>query len=367
MRWAGLILIAVVLLAPARPAAAAGCVGADGLRRAGELDAAKKAYIAAIAKDNRVCARTGLAQVKGQLKKLADAQAKNESFVHKLRRRLAVIAGYLGAFTPWVLAVLLGVGVLAALATHWFWLLRGMRKVPLFGRPFRPSLTIVDFVDERGTTMSASTTAVVRASLSRLQRQQAKRPDDYRLDNRDGAEGIDATVGRLGDLFPQAKGVAAVLGVITQVARSSRYKLAATVQVPQDTLYGITATVDRARGGAWTSSIWREGTKADDAATVYYLAAAVAGWADFRLRQLEELPHPNVTMSATSYGEFRSAFELERSGERAAAAAGYREALKHDPSNYAAILNLARLEARVGDVAVARSYYTFGLERLENE
>lgn len=360
MRWAGLILIAVVLLAPARSAAAAGCVGADGLRRAGELDAAKKAYIAAIAKDNRLCARQGL-------KKVEARQAKDETFVHKLRHRLAVAAGYAGAFTPWVLAVLLVIGVLAALATHSSRLLRRMRKVPLLGRPFQPSLTIVPFTDERSDTMAASTTAVVRASLSRLQREQMKRPDDYRLDNRDGAEGIDATVGRLGDLFPQAKGVAAVLGVITQVARSSRYKLAATVQVPQGPLHGITATIDRARGRAWTSSLWRRSDAAGAAAPVYYLSAAVAGWADFRLRQLEALPRPQVTQSATSYGHFRAAYELEQSGARAAAAAGYREALKHDRSNCAAILNLARLEARMKHTNVARRYYEFGLERLENE
>src|SRR5207248_8707477 len=106
---------------------------------------------------------------------------------------------------------------------------------------------------------------------------------------------------------------------------------------------------------------------ANHALRVYYLASVAAGWADFRLRQVEGLERPEGFATAEGYGHFRAGVALERDGRYGQAHDAYRTALMKDRSSVPALLNLARLEGRSHHYADAAELLRSAIRILDRE
>ena len=342
--------------ASSEAAAKAKCDAADELADADERAEAKKLYLEAL-KAGNPCGRAGL-----------DVLDETRSWTERWKDRLGDWTDLLGVLvTPLLVALLLGALVWIALTyvgpfrRHW-------RHVKVLGHPLQPSIKVGTFEDASSSNhIGSSVGGVLSSALSELGRDQKRNRDDYRLDNATGAEGIESAVTALGDLSPHFKVVAGILTFVRQLARSARYELRGIVQAQRDTHCGLTVSLDRVRGGSSTSTLWDAEPATDPTSRMYYLAAVAAGWADFRLRQREQLERPEGFKSAESYGHFRAAVEAQKKEDLDAAISSYREALLVERRNVPALLNLARLEGRRHHYAHARTLLDYAIAILDRE
>jgi tetratricopeptide (TPR) repeat protein len=352
----GLRALATDTAAQGKATTTAKCHAADELVDAGERDAAKALYIEAL-KAGNPCGRAGL-----------DA-LKNKRWVDRWKDRLSDITSILALLaTPLVVALLLAT-LLYALMTYIGPVRRRLRVLRILGHPLQPRLEVGKFDEPSNWSMGGSVHGLLRSSLSKLGRDQARNRDDYRLDSATGAEGVDTAVASLADIAPQFKAVAAVLTFGRQIARSPHYQLDGTIQAPRAEVCGLTVSLGRARGSSSTSTLWdsESATKAEEPSRMYYLAAVAAGWADFRLREREQLEVAEGFNSAECYGHFRAGFELEREQDQAGAWDAYRNALLHDRRSVPTLLNLARLAGRMHDYAEARRLLDRAILILDHE
>jgi tetratricopeptide (TPR) repeat protein len=354
---AGLRAIATASDARDQASTMAKCDAADELADADERDAAKALYIEAL-KAGDSCGRAGL-----------DLLDETRPWHERWKDRLGdATSGLAVLATPLIVALLL-VAFLYAILTYIGPFRRRWRRLRFLGHPLQPRLRIGEFDDGSNPSMSESVAGVLRSTLSALGRDQQRNRDDYRLDVATGAEGIDTAVASLGDVAPQFKAIAGVLTFARQIARSPRYELYGAVQRPRGECCGLTVSLDRVRGSASTSTLWddEKPKEADRPVRVYYLAAVAAGWADFRLRQREQLELPEGFKTAESYGHFRAGVESERHEDYVGAFNAYRNALLHDRRNVPALLNLARLEGRSHHYPRARKLLDYAIDVLAHE
>lgn len=328
------------------------CIRARDLAANGQEDEAKKIYVALLTEGSSACARNGLRALAPQ------------GFRHRWAERLKTAGTLLTTFVVPLLIAVLVMTLLFAALTWWQWFRNKARWVPLLGRPLRPRLVIGDFPSDDGTNV----TAFARAALSRMRRE-VESGREYRLDSVSGVEGLDAKLGKLGDLAPQFKSLAAVLAFGLSVARLPRYTLGGTLQTAgseDPKLKGITLALEN-RGAVQSGETLWAPSPTKDTRVLEYLGFVAAGWADLRVRQTEGLERPPFTVSARSYGFMRAGYELESRGETNAAYNAYQLSLVFDHANVGSRMNMARLAAMAGNYAEATALLEPAHARLENE
>jgi hypothetical protein len=321
---------------PAKVKPPTACARADDLAAAGETAAAKKAYVAMLTKAATPCATAGL-------KKL------NAPKTPSVTDRASSLTSFLAGLAVPLIALFVVLSVVFVALTYSTPFRRRFRTVWGFQSSLRPRLAVKTFVDSGGTTDCAGVEAAVRAGLSRLSRAQEGPAGEYKLDTVSGVEGLESQVGKLGDVAPQFKSIAAIIGFAGAAARLPRYQLQGTLGERSGN--DITVTLED-RGGIASAATLRTNPK-DHVDPFGYLALVAGSWADYRIRQIEHLDLPSTTRSAESYGHFRAGVACEELSMLDEAENAYLDALGVDRENYGALVNLALLTSRRGEFATA--------------
>ena len=90
-----------------------------------------------------------------------------------------------------------------------------------------------------------------------------------------------------------------------------------------------------------------------DAGTYHAIAAGAAGWADYTIREREQLEKTRFVKNAQSFAYLRCGLQLQDDGRDDDARIAYRDAVSADEANVAALLNLAVLDAARGEYPAA--------------
>src|SRR4051794_22106969 len=190
-----------------------------------------------------------------------------------------------------------------------------MSHTLFIGRLFDPTLKVEPFSDAGARPpVGTGVTGLVRAALARLGTEQEE-IQQLRVDSNAGVETIVSAIGGLGELAPQAKGIASVMTALPAMAHTPRYSVSGTLQLAGEAGDGLTVALKVRDGLAATTTFWWPHLSGADSPDSYYqLGAAAAGWADFVIRDREGLEGPGVTTDAMSFGYFHAAVELDRSG-----------------------------------------------------
>jgi hypothetical protein len=302
------------------------CARADDFLAAGETAAAKKAYVALLAKGPTPCATAAL-------KKLNAPAA--QSFTDRVTGWTKLLAGLA---VPLIALFFVGSLIFVGL-THITAFRRGFRNAWGFRTGLRPRLAVKSLSDSGVTKDAAGVEAAVRASLSRLSRAQETHSGHYNLDTIHGVEGLESKVSKLGDVAPQFTSIAAIIGFVSSTARLPRYELQGTIA--DRTGCDITVMLED-RSGVNSAATLR--TNLGDHPDPYgYLALVAGGWADYRVRQIEDIDLPTTTQSAESYGQFRAGVAYEDQFREQEALNAYVDAIDSDSENIGALVNLALL------------------------
>jgi tetratricopeptide (TPR) repeat protein len=337
------------------------CAVPDALKEAGATKAAQAAYTKALTQTPSLkCASDGL-------KELTENE---ESFSKQAKDQLTNVTGALALFATLLLLVAGFLGLAFVLLTYWRRARRWMkhkRVLKRLLRPlFQPRLDVVAFKDGGETpAVGEGVTALVRMHLRRLSESGQRKKDRILLDRVTGAEQITSTIKGLGDVAPQLKALTTLLTAVPRLARLPRYALTGTVQAAGTWGAGITVILDEQhlQGAATTLWAWKSasgtgrgtapsaaGAAASDAATYQALAAGAAGWADFELRRRQGMDRPRWTHDPDSYAYTRVGDALELQARPDDARVVYERALGLDPENVGAVINLASLQAREGNL-----------------
>jgi tetratricopeptide (TPR) repeat protein len=309
------------------------CARAAALADAGEEDAAKKIYVELATRGDAACATDALS-------KLND-ESSGERVVSDVTGALKVLASGLVALLLAIVAIV----VLFVLLT-WTPLRRLLARLVVIGRLFDPTLKVEPFTDAGAKPpVGTGVTGLVRAALARLGEEQDQ-TTQLRIDSTAGVETIASAIGGLGDLVPQAKGVTGLLTALPALARTPRYSVDGTLQLAGEAGDGLTVSLKERGDLAATTTMWPPPATNESPDAYYQLASAASGWADFMVRQREDLPRAEFTSDAMSFGYFRAAVELDRSGRIEDAHDTYMEALNYDEENVGALLNLGLIYAR---------------------
>jgi tetratricopeptide (TPR) repeat protein len=310
------------------------CERAKDLADVGKRKEAEALYVEILKGRQEPCAREGLAGLRSEPKA-----------VERARDWLAPIAS-VSALGATILVAGLALGALVFIAISYSGPVRRlMKRSKILGWPFRPRLGVVAF----GATgvkigVSSGVTGLVRMHLSHLAKKQQQGGSDYRLDRITGVEGIATAVGGLAALAPQFKALSALITAVPQLARLPRYKLHGELQEATGAGAGLTVILDKQHSQGEGATLWTRATPAD-AAGYQALAAGAAGWADFLIREREGLQRPAYTNNAEGYAYLRTGIQLELDEQKENARRAYVSAVKADPSNVAALLNLSVAEA----------------------
>ena len=310
------------------------CARAASLATAGETAAAKAIYVALASTEDAPCATAALTAL--------DGKTAGDVLIADVTRALTMIGSAAAALLLAVLAV-----VLAYVVLSWTPVRAILARMFLVGRLFDPTLKVDPFTDAGAKPQVGSgVTGIVRGALSRLGAEQDE-TSQLAIDSTAGIEAITNVIGGLGELAPQAKGVAGMITALPALARTPRYSVEGTLQLAGASGDGLTVTLKERGDLAATTTLWWPAPATDANPDAYYLlASAAAGWADFTIRDREKLERPDLTTDAQSFGYFHAGVELDRVGRRNDAHDAYVEALRHDEENCGALLNLGLIYAR---------------------
>lgn len=339
----------------AEDAATAGCARAADLERAGRRTDATAKYLEILKARDKRCARDGLKQLRTDPEPIED-----------LRDWMAPIASALGLAAILTLAALvIGAAVFVALS-YWARARRVLKEMPVIGKAFAPRVEVAAF-GEGGATpaVAGGVTNLTRMHLRRLARRQEEGGSDYRLDRITGVEGVAKAVGRLADLAPQLKTFSALLSAVPQLARLPRYTVNGSLQALSVDRAGLTVILDHQHQQGEGVTLWSS-AKANDPSAHQALAAGAAAWADFMIREREGVRGPAITGSGESYAYLRTGVQLEGDGRGDEARGAYLAAVRIDPTNTGALLNLSVGEARRGDFASAVTWLEMALSVAED-
>jgi tetratricopeptide (TPR) repeat protein len=246
----------------------------------------------------------------------------------------------LGALAVAGLAGVLVIGSAFGLATRLLVVRRAVRRVPLVGRLLQPRVSLGTFADGGGGAdpLPAGVQALVDNALQRL----TSADRSVRLGRSSGTDSASDTIGRLGDLAPQFKALAAIVGFVARISALPVYTVNGTLQGDAGAGLGLTLTLDRGRHAADAARLVRKKKREKVEATYQVLALVAAGWIDYAIRKDARLDFDFVA-SPRSIGYFRAGVVLQSLGREDDAMRAYDEALRIDGTNVGALVNLARL------------------------
>lgn len=348
--------IAAKTKADASSSAKDGCTRAADLAGVGKRKEAEAKYVEILKSRDEECARSGLEELRA-----------DPSWIEDLRDWMAPIASALALGAILLLGGLAILGALFVAMTYWSWTRHRLSRTPFIRWAFRPRVGVTAFTDAGVTPpIGSGVTGLVRMHLRRLARRQEQGGSDYRLDRITGTEGIATAVGRLAGLAPQFKALSALLAVIPQLARLPRYTVNGALQNGTVSAggAGLTVILDEQHMQGEGVTLWSHTSNIDGPA-YQSLAAGAAGWTDFLIRQREGFERPSYTTSAESYAYLRTGVQLEAEGREGEARSAYMSAVKVDPANVGALLNLSVAAAREGQFADAITWLEIAQSVLE--
>jgi tetratricopeptide (TPR) repeat protein len=338
------------------------CAEAVVLAAEGDADGAKAKYAAALAKNAKSeCATKGLTPAKAEDEEKKTEAEKKES---NLKAELTIVGLWLGAG-------LVALGTIAIL-------------VFAFHRWRRASLAIEPFGDG-GVEIKAGTVVagLVRKRLSELSARTSQSAGSIKLDfvvadvellaeN----DSLEKALGGLAEVS-QFKFVVALLGLIDRTS-SRRMVAKGDLAAPGDQGSGVVLGLQSGSKGVQASgAIWDGITTADGkkAGPYYELAERAAAWLQYETARGLKAEVGDMTRNAQSFSLTAEALAEQRLGEDEKAADSYAEALKKDPENVAALVNLATIMARlygnyaaaIGLLGLARAALLARYEEKEDE
>lgn len=399
-------LLALPASGPAQTAGAASCAAPDELLAEGRLSRAEKQYRSVLAADPSAgCATTGLNRITAaeraekrfceQGEKLAEA-GKDEAAEVRYTRALdenvgskcakAGLAEGSGSFWQSVADADEDLAHLPSLLGNALLILAG--SVAIVGivwtlvRRRRRSLVIRPFGDDAvKPPLGAGMAGLVEQQLKALSH--AKRraagddldPDFLATDVELLAEDrkLADAVGRVSEVS-QLSLALAIFDLADRILPARRHLVAAELLPPGARGEGVSLAVYRhnslwARGSLWHEEVkeWLPGATEDaegretptaaskdekgeqvqDPGPYYDLAVPAAWWVQYEVARSTDSSVSLITADARSFALLGAGIALQREGEDTAAVEAYEEALKVDPDNVVAKVNLAGLRARL--------------------
>jgi tetratricopeptide (TPR) repeat protein len=335
--------------------AKAKCDRAQDLADVGKEKEAEALYVEVLKTRDEQCAREGLTDLRSDAWWTEDALQDANDWLAAASAAFALLATFM--------LILAAIGALIIVGITYFG--RFGRR---FGRFFlRTRLGVGVFTDGGvDPPIGAGVTNLVRIHLRRMALKQEQGGSDYGLDRVTGIEGIAKSIGGLADLAPQFKALSALLLAIPSLGRFPRYTLNGSLQRGTPRGAGLTVILDHQRWQGEGITLWSQTTA--DAASYQALAAGAAAWTDFLVReQTEQEQTTPFTKDAESYAYLRTGFQLERDDRRADARCAYVSAIRADPTNVAALLNLSVAAARDGDLQDAVTWLRTAKDLLDAE
>jgi hypothetical protein len=292
------------------------------------------------------------------LAKKEPAHSKKEART-RVEDAIATWSKFLAILTIPVLAALALAALLLSAATRSRRLRSQLRRLPGLRGWLRPRIAVGSFGDPLIPALGEGTSALLSAALSRMHGEPGQ--GDYNLDLSSGTEKAGATVALLGDVAPQFKAFAAILGFATRAAVLPRYKLTGSLHAPSGRGDAVTLAVSRSASDVASTTLWRQrpppvrkrarpaSTALTDDARVdafQQLALVAAGWADFIVRSSEAVLDVEWETTAPSFAFFRLGVGYELDGSDDLARSAYEVSLRIDATNVGALVNLGRLYER---------------------
>lgn len=339
---------------PSIPCAVDGAVGIERALRAEErlckegaslaasdqAAAARRRYARALTRNpGSSCASKGLAPATGEKEEKGSVETAVDDLTNFWK-----LAGLIAA------SVLVPIALLLLLRAWW------QRR--------KPSLALEAFTDSAvEPKVGSGVTGLVEKRLNELSARRGDKRDNYALDvvATDvelvaANEGLETALGKLADV-PQLSIAVAILGMLDRIG-GGRHVVKGELVPPGDHGHGALLGLQagprlQAKGAIWDSGRPRLAPAAAGAtaegpspAPYYGLVEPIAAWIQYEVARSVDAGVALITNSPKSFGLFSQALLDHRAERYELAAQGYGEALRADPGNVGALVNLSGLLAR---------------------